>query len=203
VAITTEKHLSLASKTQTPLSLLLDPQDRRTSNHPAQPLPESKQEEGPSKDATFKLVNGLSNRLVQIERKLQNQLVISQPKPINQRRPYQYPKRNEEPKTPAQAPETNYIDYASPPLYCRACKLPHGESSCAIFDQTYHMYEQEREESSGTPDNTLNMVAEFETIEDFDAFLASNVTRDKPHSAFQIPHEQWKALQPQFQPLSS
>jgi hypothetical protein len=40
------------------------------------------------------------------------------------------------------------------------------------------------------------MVDEIEPIEDFDAFLASDVTRDKPHSAFQIPHEQWKALQP-------
>jgi hypothetical protein len=49
VAITTEKHLSLASKTQAPLSLLLDPQDRRTSNPPAQALPEPKQEEGPPK----------------------------------------------------------------------------------------------------------------------------------------------------------
>jgi hypothetical protein len=154
-------------------------------------------------DPTFELENGLSNRLVQIEKKLQNQLVISQPKPINQRRPYQYPKRNEEPKAPAQAPGKNYIDYASSPLYLRACELPHGESSCAIFAQTYHMYEQEKEEPFGTPDNTLNMVAEFELIEDFHAFLGSDVARDKPHSAFQIPHEQWKSLQPLFQPLSS
>jgi hypothetical protein len=33
--ITTEKHLSLASKVQVPLNLLFDPQDRRTSNPPA------------------------------------------------------------------------------------------------------------------------------------------------------------------------
>jgi hypothetical protein len=141
VAITTKKHLALASKTQIPLSLLLDHQDRRTSNHPTQPLPEPKQEEGPSKDATFELVNDLSNKLVQVEKKLQNQFVISQSKPISQRRPYLYPKKNEEPKAPTQAPEENYIDYASFPLYCRACRLPHGESSCAIFAQTYHMYE--------------------------------------------------------------
>jgi hypothetical protein len=58
-------------------------------------------------------VNDLSNRIVKVEKMLQNQLVISQPKPINQRRPYQYPKKNEEPKPPTQAPGTNYIDYAS------------------------------------------------------------------------------------------
>ena len=72
VAITTKKHLSLASKTQAPLSLLLDPQDRRTSNPPAQALPEPKLEEGSSKDATFGLVNDLSNRPVKMEKILQN-----------------------------------------------------------------------------------------------------------------------------------
>jgi hypothetical protein len=83
---------------QVPLNLLLDPQDRRTSNPPAQALLEPKQEEGTSKDATFGLVNDLSNRIVKVEKMLQNQLVISPPKPINQRRPYQYAKKNDEPK---------------------------------------------------------------------------------------------------------
>jgi hypothetical protein len=199
VAITTEKHLSLASKAQVPLSLLLDPQDRRT-NPPAQALPEPKQEEGTSKDATFGLVNDLSNRIVKVEKMLQNQLVISQPKPINKRRPYQYPKKNDEPKPPTQASGTNYIDYASSSLYFQDCTLPHSESSCAIFAQTTHLYEQ-GEDPSDNPDNTLNMVAEFEPIEEPYAFQASDVTKVKPHSAFQVPQDQWKALQPDLHPI--
>jgi hypothetical protein len=57
-----------------------------------QPLLEPKQEEGTSKDANFGLENDLRNRVVKVEKMLQNQLVISPPKPINQRRPYQNPK---------------------------------------------------------------------------------------------------------------
>jgi hypothetical protein len=54
VAITIEKHLSLASKTQVPLSLLLDPHKRRSSNPLVQALPELEQEEGTSQDANFR-----------------------------------------------------------------------------------------------------------------------------------------------------
>jgi hypothetical protein len=74
---------------------LLDPQDRRTSNPLTQALPEPKKEEETSKDSTFGLVNNLSNRIVKVEKMLQNQLVISPPKPINLRRPYQYAKKKE------------------------------------------------------------------------------------------------------------
>jgi hypothetical protein len=135
-AITTKKHLSLASKAQVPLNLLLDPQDRRTSNPLTQALPEPKKEEETSKDSTFGLVNNLSNRIVKVEKMLQNQLVISQPKPINQTRPYQYAKRNDEPKPPAQAPATNYVDYD---LHCQVCSLPHSETPCAIVSQTVQL----------------------------------------------------------------
>jgi hypothetical protein len=117
-ALIAEKHLSLALKAQVPLTQLLDPQDRRTSKPPMQPLLDPKQEEGTSKDATFGLVNDLSNRVVKVEKMLQNQLVISPPRPIQQRKPYQYAKRNDEQKPPAQTSGTNYLDYASSNMYC-------------------------------------------------------------------------------------
>jgi hypothetical protein len=117
-AITIEKNLSLASKVQVPLNLLLDPQDRRTSNPPAQTLLEPKQGEGTSKDATFGLVNDLINRIVKVEKMLQNQLIISPPKSINQKRPYQYAKKNDEQKPLVQTSGTNYLDHASSNLYC-------------------------------------------------------------------------------------
>jgi hypothetical protein len=132
----------------------------RTPNPPAQALPEPKQEEGTSKDATFGLLNDLSNRTVKVDKMLQNQLVISQPKSINQR-PYPYSKMNEEKNPLVQAPPTNYVDYD---LYCRSCSLPHNELSCAIFTQAVHLYEQ-GEDPSSDQDNTLNMVDEFEPIE--------------------------------------
>jgi len=81
-------------------------------------LPKPKQEEGTYKDATFGLVNDLSNRVVNVEKMLQNQLVISPSKPIQQKRPYQYAKRNDEEKPPMQISGTNYLDYASSIMYC-------------------------------------------------------------------------------------
>jgi hypothetical protein len=46
------------------------------------PLLEPKQEECIAKDANFGLVNDLSNRVVNVEKMLQNQLFISLPKPF-------------------------------------------------------------------------------------------------------------------------
>jgi hypothetical protein len=45
------------------------------------------------------------------------------------------------------------------------------------------------------------MVAEFEPIEEPHAFQALDVTKVKPHSAFHIPQNQWKSLQPDMQPV--
>jgi hypothetical protein len=66
------------------------------------PLLEPKQEERTTKDANFGLVNALSNRVVNVEKMLQNQLFISPPKPFQQKKPYQYAKRNYEQKPRAQ-----------------------------------------------------------------------------------------------------
>jgi hypothetical protein len=49
--------------------------------------------------------------------------------------------------------------------------------------------------------NTLNMVAEFEPVEEPYAFLASDFTKVKNHSAFQAPQVPWKSLQLDFHPI--
>jgi hypothetical protein len=57
------------------------------------------------------------------------------------------------------------------------------------------------EDPPDNPDNTLNMVAEFEPIGEPFVFQASDVTKDKPHSAFRVPQNQWKALHPDMHPI--
>jgi len=45
------------------------------------------------------------------------------------------------------------------------------------------------------------MVTKFEPIGEPYAFQASDVTKDKPHSAFQVPQDQWETLKPDLHPI--
>jgi hypothetical protein len=48
-----------------------------------------------------------------------------------------------------------------------------------------HLYEQ-GDDPSGDQENTLNMVAEFDLVDEPHIFQASDTTKIKTHSAFQV-----------------